>query len=102
LSYALIVYGYINNISKSNNKNNNPKMKNEIENWVLFCPKKEWNPHSKAVFFSKYGLWYEKIKFINNNTIDIIVIINIYIVKLCILFFTVYSQYFMNLYLFLG
>jgi len=31
-------------------------MKNEILNWVLFCPKNEWNPHSKALFFSWYGL----------------------------------------------
>jgi len=42
----------INKISKSNNKNNSAKIKNDIVNCVLFCPKKEWNPHSKAVFFS--------------------------------------------------
>jgi hypothetical protein len=32
LLYALTVYGYINNISKSNNKNNNAKIKKEIVN----------------------------------------------------------------------
>ena len=30
-------------------------MKNEILNRVLFCPKNEWNPYSKTLFFS----WYE-------------------------------------------
>lgn len=31
-------------------------MKKDILNWVRFWPKKEWNPHSKALFFSWYGL----------------------------------------------
>ena len=42
-------------------------MKNEILNWVLFWPKKEWNPHSKALFFSWYGLWGDSIILIVNN-----------------------------------
>lgn len=31
-------------------------MKNDILNSLLFCPKNEWNPHSKALSFSSYGL----------------------------------------------
>ena len=45
-------------------------MKNDILNWVLFCPKKEWNPHSKALFFSWYGLWGESKMFIPKSTKD--------------------------------
>ena len=50
------MYGYTNKISKSNNRNNNAKIKKEILNCVLFWPKNEWNPHSNALFFSWYGL----------------------------------------------
>ena len=42
-------------------------MKNDILNWVLFWPKKEWNPHSNALFFSWYGLWGESKILIANN-----------------------------------
>jgi len=45
----------------------NAKIKKEIVNWVLFWPKNEWNPHSKAVFFSIYGLWDENKKLIVNK-----------------------------------
>ena len=55
------------NISKSNNKNNKAKIKNEILNWLLFCPKKEWNPHSNAVLFSAFGLYVANIKFTANS-----------------------------------
>ena len=61
--------GYTNNISKSNNKNSKAKMKKDILNSLLFCPKKEWKPHSKALSFSSYGLWGAKIKLIANNII---------------------------------
>ena len=37
-------------------------------NWLLFWPKNEWNPHSKAVLFSALGLYGAKIKFIDNKT----------------------------------
>ena len=67
LEYALTMKGYTNNISKSNNKKRSAKIKNEILNWVLFCPKNEWNPHSKALFFSWYGLWGENSKFMANK-----------------------------------
>ena len=42
-------------------------MKNEILNCVLFCPRNEWNPHSKALFFSWYGLCGDNKMFIPNN-----------------------------------
>ena len=38
-------------------------------NCVLFCPKNEWKPHSKALSFSAYGLWGANIKFIANKII---------------------------------
>jgi len=38
-------------------------------NWLLFWPKKEWNPHSNAVLFSAFGLYGANIKLIaSNNT----------------------------------
>jgi hypothetical protein len=61
LEYALTIYGYTNNISKSNNRNNSAKIKKEMLNCVLFWPRKEWNPHSNALFFSWYGLWGDNI-----------------------------------------
>jgi hypothetical protein len=42
-------------------------MKKDILNWVLFCPKKEWKPHSNALFFSWYGLWGDNNIFKPNN-----------------------------------
>jgi len=42
-------------------------MKNDILNCVLFWPKNEWNPHSKALFFSWYGLCGDNKIFIPNN-----------------------------------
>ena len=44
-------------------------MKNDILNSLLFCPKNEWNPHSKALSFSSYGLCGAKIKLTANNII---------------------------------
>ena len=44
-------------------------MKKDILNCVLFCPKKEWKPHSKALSFSWYELWGDNIKLTNNNII---------------------------------
>ena len=61
--------GYTSNISKSNSKNSKAKMKKDTLNSLLFCPKKEWNPHSKGVFFSSYGLCGARIKLIDNNII---------------------------------
>ena len=51
LEYALTIYGYTNNISKSNSKNNNANIKKEMLELCMFWPKKEWNPHSNALFF---------------------------------------------------
>ena len=36
LTYALTIYGYTNNISRSNSKNNKAKIKKEILNSLLF------------------------------------------------------------------
>lgn len=36
-------------------------------NSLLFCPKKEWNPHSNGLFFSSYELWGANIKFTPNS-----------------------------------
>lgn len=68
--YALTAYGKTKRISKSNNKKSRANMKNDILNWLLFCPKKEWNPHSKTLFFSSYGLCGANIIFINSKIID--------------------------------
>ena len=65
--YTLTTNGYTKSISKSNNKNNNANIKKVMLNCVLFCPKKEWNPHSNTLSFSWYGLCGANIKFINNN-----------------------------------
>lgn len=64
------MYGYTNNISKSNNKNKSAKIKKDMLNWVLFWPKNEWKPHSNALFFSWYGLCGDKIRFIANSIKD--------------------------------
>jgi hypothetical protein len=44
-------------------------MKKEILNCVLFWPKKEWKPHSKALSFSWYGLCGANIKLTASNII---------------------------------
>ena len=43
-------------------------MKNEILNCDLVWPKKEWNPHSKALFFSWYGVCGANKKLTPNKT----------------------------------
>jgi len=63
-------------------------MKNDILNWVLFWPKKEWNPHSKALFFSWYGLWGDNIILTVNKikaNIGINIKKNVKLVMLCFL-----------------
>ena len=44
-------------------------MKKDILNCVLFCPKNEWKPHSKALSFSWYALCGESIKLTDNKII---------------------------------
>ena len=53
--------------NRSINKNKPRKRKDKKLNWVLFWPKNEWNPHSKALFFSWYGLCGDNKIFIPNN-----------------------------------
>ena len=69
LTYALTIYGYTNNISKSNNRKSKAKMKKDMLNSLLFWPKNEWKPHSNTLFFSSYGLWGAKIRFSDNSII---------------------------------
>ena len=42
-------------------------MKKDILNCVLFWWVKEWNPHSKGLFFSLYGIWGANIKLRANS-----------------------------------
>ena len=54
----------------TNKKNKSENIKNETQNGVLFYPKNKWNPHSKTLSCSWYGICGDKIKFTDRKIID--------------------------------